>query len=133
MAGAIAMIHGHDLNSDRVRTLVLLSIVGDAGKEILKQIGITAGNKFTLNLFKQVPGRVLIEINKKVGFRLLTKAGETGVVNLTKAVPIAGSFIGGSFDAITCRIVDRTGRSPFRATRTRVNLASAGMFFKASY
>ena len=31
LAGAIAYLHGHSVKEDRVRTLILLSLIGDAG------------------------------------------------------------------------------------------------------
>jgi hypothetical protein len=90
MAATIAAIHGRDLTEDRVQTLVVLAMLGDSAKEILKQCGVQIANKITQNLIKQVPGKVLIQINQQVGFRLLTKAGTRGVVNLMKWIPIAG-------------------------------------------
>jgi len=114
MAGAIARINGHSLESDRVRTLVLVSLLGDAGKEVLKQAGIKVAQKLTEKLIEQIPGRVLIEINKKVGFRLITKAGQTGIVNLMKGVPVLGGVVGGGVDAASCRIVGDTAHNIFR-------------------
>lgn len=119
MSGAIAVIYGHSLREDRVRTLVLLSLLGDAGKEVLKRAGIKVGQKVTQNVIKRIPGKVLIEINKKVGFRLLTKAGEKGVVNLTKAVPLAGGIVGGTFDAVTCRSVGYAAQHIFKKKTPR--------------
>lgn len=117
MAGAIAHICGHSLNEDRVRTLVLLSLLGDAGKEILKQCGIKIGKKLSEQAIKGVSGKTLQEINKRIGFRLLTKAGETGMVNLTKLVPVVGGLVGGTFDAISCRAVGRISREIFAPAR----------------
>lgn len=114
MSGAIAVIYGHNMKEDRVRTLVLLSLLGDAGKEVLKQAGIKVGQKVTQNIINKIPGKVLIEINKKVGFRLLTKAGEKGVINLTKAIPVVGGLVGGTFDAVTCRSVGYVAQRLFR-------------------
>lgn len=65
MSGVIAVIDGHDLKEDRARTLILLSIVGDSAKEILKQAGVKIGHKLTEKVVMQIPGKVLIEINKK--------------------------------------------------------------------
>jgi uncharacterized protein (DUF697 family) len=113
MAGAIAELYGHSLKEDRVRTLVLLSLLGDAGKEVVKQAGIKVGKKMTEQAIKGVSGKALQEINKQVGFRLLTKAGETGVVNLTKFIPVVGGIVGGTFDAISCRAVGRVSRDIF--------------------
>jgi uncharacterized protein (DUF697 family) len=114
MAGAIAHIYGHDLSSDRVRTFVLLSLAGDSAKEVLRQAGVQLTRKLSERAIAQIPGRVLIEINKFVGFRLITKAGERGIVNLSKAVPVAGGIIGGSIDALSCRVVGRTAKDLFR-------------------
>ena len=113
MVGAIAVVYGHELHEDRVRTLVLLSLLGDAGKEVLKQAGIKVGEKITQNVIQRIPGKVLIEINKKVGFRLLTKAGEKGVVNLAKGIPVFGGIVGGAFDAATCRSVGYAAQQIF--------------------
>lgn len=114
MSGAIAVIHGHSLKSDRVRTLILVSLLGDAGKEVLKQAGIKIAQKLSENLIEQIPGKLLIEINKRVGFRLITKAGQTGVVNLMKGVLVVGGVVGGVVDAAACRIVGDTAHSIFR-------------------
>ncbi len=113
MVGTIAKIHGHDLTEDRVRTLALLAIVGDAGKEVLKQAGVQVGNKAAMKALEAVPGRVLIEINKRVGFRLITKAGQKGVINLIKLVPVAGGLVGGTVDAYACRKVGAIARDMF--------------------
>jgi glycerol-3-phosphate O-acyltransferase len=61
-----------------------------------------------------VPGRALVEVNKRIGLRLLTKAGERSFVNFSKAVPVVGGVVGGTFDAVVCRMVGRTARSLFR-------------------
>jgi uncharacterized protein (DUF697 family) len=118
MAGAIARIYGHDLEVDRVRTMILLSLAGDVAKEAMKGTGIPLGNKLTERAIRQVPGRALVEINKRIGVRLLTKAGERSLVNLSKAVPLVGGVVGGSFDAIVCRAVGRTAKSLFRPVHT---------------
>jgi len=114
MCGTIAKIYGHEIEDDRVRTLALLSLIGDAGKEILKEAGVKIGQKLTISAINRIPGRVLIEINKRVGFRLLTKAGEKGVVNLIKFVPVAGGLVSGSIDGVTCYSIGKTAKSIFR-------------------
>ena len=113
-SAAIAQIYDHDLTEDRVRTLVLLSLVGDGVKEVFKRAGIQIGTKVTQQVIAKIPGRLLIEINKQVGFRLLTKAGTTGVVNLIKWVPVVGGVIGGSIDGYACRKVGWAAQSLFQ-------------------
>ena len=113
MAAAIAIIAGHDIKSDKVRTFVLISLLGNAGKDLLKEVGIKVGNGIARSALEKVPGKFLIEINKRVGFRLVTKAGEKGAVNLIKMIPFAGGVVAGVFDAGACRIVGKTAKRLF--------------------
>lgn len=115
MCGAIAALYGHNIKNDRVRTMVLLALLGDAGKEILKEAGVKIGQRVTIAMIERIPGRVLAEINKRIGFRLLTKAGEKGFINLTKLVPGLGGFISGGFDASTCMAVGHIAKHSFKA------------------
>lgn len=62
---------------------------------------------------KKLPGTVLIKINQKVGFRLLTKFGEKGAVNLVKLVPVAGGIIGGSVDFVGTKAVAKKAYNTF--------------------
>lgn len=99
-AATVAHLRGYNIHSEKVRTMILLSLLGEAGEEVLKTAGITVGNKLCKNFIKQIPGRTVREINKKVGFRLVTKAGEKGVVNLSKMIPLVGGVVGGTFDGM---------------------------------
>lgn len=114
MAAAVACIYGHDPREDRVQTFVLLSVLGkfalDAVKKAAEQIGIKLGAE----VLKQIPGRLLIAINQQVGFRLVTKTGQRGIVNLIKGVPLIGGIVGGTIDAVTCRAAGSLARSLFR-------------------
>ena len=88
MIAAIAHMGGHNLNDDRVRSLVFVCLTGNAAKDILKDIGIVVGKKIAQNSIKNISGKTITAINQKVGFRLLTKFGEKGVINLGKAIPL---------------------------------------------
>ena len=44
---------------------------------------------------------------------MLTKAGEKGAINLMRGVPFVGGLVGGTFDAVACRVVGRNARSLF--------------------
>lgn len=82
MIAAIAHIGGYDIKDDRVKTLVYACLAGNAAKDILKDIGIVVGTKLTTSAIKNISGKTIIAINQKVGFRLLTKFGEKGAINL---------------------------------------------------
>lgn len=114
LSGAVAHVYGHNVQSDRIRTFILLSLIGDSAKEVLKQAGIQIGNKVALQAVQKIPGKVLIEINKKVGFRLITKAGEKGVVNITKMIPLIGGLVGGGVDAASTYSVGNIANTIFK-------------------
>jgi hypothetical protein len=112
-AAAIAYLRGYDLQSEQVKTFILMSLLGDAAIEVLEQAGIKIGTKVLQNLIKQIPGKVLMEINKKVGFKLITKAGEKGAVNLMKCVPLIGGVIGGTFDGMFTNACGHAAKAVF--------------------
>jgi len=114
MAGAIARIYGHDLGEDRVRTLILLSLAGDVAKGAIADLGIDLGGRLPQQAMQLVPGRALVEINKRIGARLLAKASQRVVLRFPRAVPVVGGVVGGSLDAVVCRMVGRTAKSLFR-------------------
>jgi hypothetical protein len=114
MVGCIAHLHGYDVHDDRVRTLAMAALVGDASvKEALKRAGVDVSQRLGKKAVQRIPGRVLIAINKKIGFRLLTKAGTKGVINFTKIVPVLGGIVGGGVDAAACRTVAAAARKTF--------------------
>ncbi|WP_456598660.1 EcsC family protein [Blastococcus sp. SYSU DS0616] len=114
LAGAIAAVHGHDLDSEQVRSAVLLCLVGNMGAEAFKRVGVTVGTKTTMTLIKRIPVTVLRQVNKKVGFMLVAKYGtKRAVVTLAKGVPLVGGVIGGSVDTITTRTVGAYANKAF--------------------
>ncbi|HEY4530675.1 MAG TPA: EcsC family protein [Luteimonas sp.] len=113
MIAAIAHLGGHDLRDDRVKTLVYACLTGNAAKEILKDVGIQVGKKFAQSAIKNISGKTLQAINQKVGFRLLTKAGEKGVINLGKTVPLLGGIVGAAFDSVTTNTIGNIARDTF--------------------
>lgn len=98
MIACIAYLAGYDLKSDQVQTLVYACLAGVAVTDVIKQAGIKLGIKLTNATIKKIPGKALTKINQKVGFRFITKAGTTGIVNLSKIVPVAGAAVGGGID-----------------------------------
>lgn len=105
MIAAVAVIGGYDVKSDQVQTLVYACLAGSAIKDVLKTTGIKLGNKVAVSAIKKLSFETIKAINKKVGFRLITKFGQTGIINLGKMVPVVGGVIGGGFDFISTKII----------------------------
>ena len=78
---------------------------GTAISDVVKQAGIKIGEKTLTAALKKLPGAALVKINQRVGFRLITKFGEKGVVNLGKMIPLAGGVIGGAFDVASTSVI----------------------------
>ncbi|WP_050933347.1 EcsC family protein, partial [Vibrio harveyi] len=113
MIAAIAHLGGHDLKDDRVKAMVYACLTGNAAKDILKDIGIVVGRKLTENAIKSISGKTITKINQAVGFRLLTKFGEKGAINLGKAIPLVGGIVGATFDSVTTNTIGNIARDTF--------------------
>ncbi|MFA1753752.1 EcsC family protein [Xanthomonas campestris] len=113
MIAAIAHMAGYNVRDDKVKAMVYACLTGNAAKEVLKDVGIQFGKKLAQASINRITGATIISINKAVGFRLLTKAGTTGVVNLGKMVPILGGVIGGAVDLAMTNIVGNTAVKVF--------------------
>lgn len=113
MIAAIAYMGGYDLKDDKVQTLAYVCLCGNAGKEILKDIGIKFGEEFSKKVIRNISGATIAKINQAVGFRLLTKSGTSAVINLGKCLPVVSGIIGGSFDLVMTNQVGKTAKSTF--------------------
>lgn len=113
MIVAIAYLRGYDIRSDQVRAMVYVSMAGGASVDILKNTGIKIGMQMGKQTIKRLSVQTIREINKKVGFRLLTKFGQKGAVNLGKTIPLIGGFIGGAFDAASTHSIGKISKRVF--------------------
>ena len=121
MLAAIAIMGGFDVKDDRVKTLVYVCLCGNAAKEILSKAGVEVGKKMAVSALKKLPGTVVVKINQKVGFRLLTKFGEKGVVNLGKMIPLLGGLIGATFDTVSTSAIAKIAKITFIENKARLN------------
>ena len=114
MSGAIARIYGHDLDAERTRTSILLSLAGDVARQAMKDLGLDVGDRLTRRAVEQIPGRALVEVNKRIGTKLLAEVGQRVALRFPRAVPVFGGVVGGSLDAMVCRKVGSTAKQLFR-------------------
>lgn len=113
MIAAIAKMGGYDLRDDRVKTLVYTCLCGNAAKDIAKELGIKVGTKVTEQAIKNISREVIVKLNQAVGFRLVTKFGEKGVINLGKAIPLVGGVVGATFDSVSTNTIGNVARETF--------------------
>lgn len=110
MIAAIAVLCDLDVHHDSVRTLIYLCLVAKGPSDVARQLGIEVSKRLTKLAVQKVPGRVLIQLNKQVGFRLATKFGEKGLINLGKAVPLAGGVVSGTVNAVITRKIGQVAK-----------------------
>jgi len=101
MITAIAYMGGYDINDDRVKSLVYISMAGNGAKELLKDISIKAGE------------RALTKAVEQISIKLASKAGEKTATSISKAIPVLGGIVGGSYDAITTKVVGKVAKKIF--------------------
>jgi hypothetical protein len=99
MVGAIATLRGYDVDEPRVRTAVLLTLVGAEADEVLAKAGLATGSGRALRLVSgQLPPAALLILNKAIAFRLLRGVGEKAFVKLGRGVPLVGGVLGSGVD-----------------------------------
>ena len=113
MVAGIAKLGGYDLNDDEVKAFIMACLTGQTVSSVLKDAGINVGEKVVLTGIKKIPGEAINRINQRVGFKLLTKFGEKGVINIGKIIPVVGGVVGGGFDAMTTLIIARNAYKLF--------------------
>lgn len=113
MIAAIALLSGHSLKDDNVKTCVYLCLCGNTTKDILKNLGIQLGTRLTRQLLGQTSSGVIRHINRSVCVKLMAQIGQKGSINTIKLIPLFGGLIGGVFDSITTDIIGNMARDIF--------------------
>lgn len=105
MIACIAYLAGYDLSSDQVQTFVYACLAGVSVNGVVKQAGIKVGVKMAEKAIQKIPGKALVKINQKIGFRFITKFGQKGIINLGKMIPGVGAVINGGLDFAETKII----------------------------
>lgn len=105
MIACTAYLAGYDLNSDQVQTFVYACLAGVSVNSVIKQAGIKVGVKMAEKAIQKIPGKALVKINQKIGFRFITKFGQKGIINLGKMLPGIGAIINGGLDFVETKII----------------------------
>ncbi|PKH42173.1 EcsC protein family protein [Nocardioides alpinus] len=99
MVGSIATLRGYDITEPRVRTAVLLTLVGSDADEVLKKTGMaSASGRVTAYALRGLPPGALMVVNKAVGFRLMRGVSEKVLTGFGRGIPLAGGLVGGGID-----------------------------------
>lgn len=114
MIASIAVMGGYNPSDDEVQTLAYACLAGMSAADLCKAGGIKAVNAIaTKAIAKKLPGALCQKINKAIGFRFITKAGEKGIINLTKLVPVVGGILGGGLDYLGTKTIAKKAYNTF--------------------
>lgn len=105
MIAAIAIMAGHDVASDKVRTLIFASLLGSAATDALKDVGIKFGEHLARSAVNKMSEAAVKKLAGGVATRLAGKIGLVGTTQLAKLVPIAGGIVGGAIDAASTKTI----------------------------
>ena len=117
MIAAIAYMGGHDIRSDKVKTLVFICLVGNFSKDLIQETAILAGTRLTARSIQNISEKSLLAINKRVGFRLMSTYSSKGAVNLGKLVPLVGGIIGGTIDSLATNLIGNVALKTFISSK----------------
>jgi uncharacterized protein (DUF697 family) len=125
MICVIAIIYGWDAKSDRLRAIVMMLMLGSGAA---KPVGVTATTVCKSSFksaVKAIPQQTIVNFNRFMKpflgtGRAVTKAGEKGLVNLTKFVPLVGGVAGGSVDWGATYLIGRSANRMLRGGPTLI-------------
>jgi uncharacterized protein (DUF697 family) len=99
MIAAVAAIRGYDINSDEVKTLVYLCIVGNSVGDVLKQAGLKSLTNYSAKvLIPKISKAVTAKVAENVGNKLLLKTSTKVLPKLGKMVPVVGGVLSGAYN-----------------------------------
>ena len=114
MTAAVARLRGYDIDDPRIRSAILLTLVGAESDDLLRKAGVVAPSSAMTNLAAQrLPGPALMVVNKAVGFRLLTQAARNTLSRFGRIVPFVGGAVGAGLDGFLMRSVGRSAVGEF--------------------
>ncbi len=121
MVAAVAYISGvRDFKDDRLQIAIKCCLLDESFSSVVKNAGIEIAQKVTLKkLMPLITGKMLTKINQAVGFRLVTKFGTKGVINIGKGIPLLGAVVGAVFDGVTTKFVGKKAIKDFFDNETK--------------
>ena len=118
---AIAHLRGYDVSDPKIRTAVLLTLVGSNADQILAKAGVNiAGGALADLATKSLPRSAAMVIQKAIGFRILRGVGEKVFSRFGKAVPVLGGVIGAGIDYAMMRQIAEQARVEFPQRGSRM-------------
>lgn len=116
MTAAIAHLRGYDVSDERIRTAVLLTLVGSNSADLVAKAGVGVGTNAAVDLAsRNLPRSALMLIQKGVSFHILRRVGERVFARVGRMVPVLGGVVGAGVDLAMMRRIADQAKSEFPA------------------
>ncbi|MDJ0619398.1 MAG: EcsC family protein [Calothrix sp. MO_192.B10] len=100
LASTLFTIYGIDTTSESAKPLILAAAAGVTVSELASQLGTRVASQAIHKALMSVSSKTFNQINKTLGIKLISKAGEKTILNVAKIVPIVGSAVGGTVNGV---------------------------------
>ena len=95
-------------------------------------MGVDLTTRLARSAIQSISGKTLTAINQAVGFRLVTKFGDKGVLNMGRAIPLLGGVVGATFEVVATNAVGNVARDVFCAEDAKSGKGGAAMLLVGS-
>lgn len=111
MVAAIALLRGHDLRDDQVRTVILGCLCGTSLADVAKEVGMGIGAGLAQQAVASLSSEALRRIKHAGRFELARKA--LSAVKLTRLAPLIGGVVAGALDGALTRTYGNAAKRLF--------------------
>ncbi len=101
LSSTLFTIYGIDITNQATQPLVLAAAAGVTISELANNLGTRAATQAIQKALMSIPGKTFAEINKALGIKIISKAGEKTLLNVAKMMPGIGSIVSGTVNGVT--------------------------------
>ena len=118
MVAAMAHIGGYNIDEPSVRMLIVISLLGKSGREVLSSSMLDLPKVLRRQMLTQLPKKTLLQINQHLGTMLMRKAALKGFTRFSRVIPVVGGILGGSLDMRRCQETAEIAEALFQLHET---------------
>ena len=121
---AIAIMTGHDVENEKVKTLVYACLSSSATEEVLAAIKEEIGVGVAAHLIEKLS---VGAITSSAGRGVATRLGTGGVAHFARGIPILGGIIWGTIDAVSTNMAGNNAKKillPRRVKKTNSTIST---------
>lgn len=100
LSSTLFTIYGINTTSRATQPLVLAAAAGVTLSELANYLGTHAATQAIQKVLMSIPSKTFAEVNKALGIKIISKAGEKTLLNVAKIMPGIGSIVSGTVNGV---------------------------------